>query len=101
MIDTGGTIVNAAKKVMEKGAKEVILCTTHAVFSKDAVKKLKDKSIKEIYVTDTIKIPSDKMLPNITVVSLAPYLAELIHTIYKGKPMGIIVNGKFDKAKVK
>jgi len=54
IIDSGGTIVNAAKALKAKGAKEVFVYITHGVLSGDAVKKIKNSVIKNLVITDTI-----------------------------------------------
>ena len=54
IIDSGGTIVNAAKALKDKGAKEVYVYITHAVLSGDAVNKIKKSQIKKLIITDTI-----------------------------------------------
>ena len=60
MIDTAGTICNAAQALIDKGALEVYGCATHAVFSDPAVERLKKSAFTEIVVTDTIQLPEDK-----------------------------------------
>ena len=101
IIDTAGTISNAATELKKNGAKEVFICATHAILSKDAAKKLSNKDIKEVIVTDSIKIPKEKSLPKIKVISLAPFISELINCIFEGAPMGIIVEKKFNEVKSK
>ena len=54
IIDSGGTIVNAAKALKERGAKEVYVYITHGVLSGDAVKRIKNSVIKNLVITDTI-----------------------------------------------
>lgn len=66
IIDTGGTIVSAAKVLFEKGAKEIYVAASHAVFSKNAIAKIKGAGIKNIVITDSIekKYPEDiEILP--------------------------------------
>ncbi len=99
MIDTGGTIANAAAELKKKGAKDVYICATHAIFSKDAIKKLDNKYIKEVLVTDTIKIPKSKQIPKIKVISMAPFISELINCIFQGNPMGIVVEEKYNSVR--
>jgi ribose-phosphate pyrophosphokinase len=99
IIDTGGTISNAASELKKKGAKDVYICATHAVFSKDAAEKLSNEDIKEVIITDTIQLPKEKKIPKIKTVSLAPFIAELINCIFEGEPMGVIVEGKYNKIK--
>ncbi|MFH1564866.1 MAG: ribose-phosphate pyrophosphokinase [bacterium] len=99
MIDTGGTIANAAAKLKKQGAKDVYICATHAIFSKDAIKKLDSKYVKEVLVTDTIKLPKSKQIPKIKVVSMAPFISELINCIFQGNPMGAVVEEKYNSVR--
>lgn len=87
MIDTGGTIVNAAKALIEKGAKEVYACCTHAVFSDPAAEILQDSPVKELIVTDSIHLPVEKQIPKLTLLSVAPLFAEAIRRIFEEIPV--------------
>ena len=82
IIDSGGTIVNAADALLKRGAKEVHVYATHGVFSGDAVKKLKSSKIKNLVITDSID-SSDKLkkVRNIEVLSISILLAEAIKRI--------------------
>ncbi len=82
IIDSGGTIVNAADALIKRGAKEVHVYATHGVFSGDAVKKIKNSSIKNLVITDSID-SSDKLkkVRNIEVLSISILLAEAIKRI--------------------
>ncbi len=84
MVDTGGSIVNAAKVLMEMGAKGVYVACTHPVLSGPAFERIEDSVIKELIVTDTIPLPEDKHCHKIKVLSVAPLFAEAIHRIYEG-----------------
>jgi len=82
LIDTGGTIVNAANALSNMGATEVYACCTHAVLSGNAAEKLTSSTIKEFVMLNTIPsdtYPSDS---NIKVLSVAPVFAEAIERIY-------------------
>ncbi len=82
IIDSGGTIVNAAKVLKEKGAKDVYVYATHAVLSGDAVEKLKKSSIKKLIITDSIDNSHKiKKIPKIEVLSIASMMAEAIKRI--------------------
>lgn len=83
IIDTAGTICEAAKAMMEKGAREVYCCCTHPVFSGPAVERLAAAPFKEIVVTNTIPLPDGKLLPNMTVLSIAPLVGEAILRIHE------------------
>ena len=82
IIDSGGTIVNAANALLKRGAKEVHVYATHGVFSGDAVKKIKNSKIKNLVITDSID-SSDKLkkVRNIEVLSISILLAEAIKRI--------------------
>lgn len=97
LIDTAGTITKAAEALLEKGAKEIYVCATHAIFSEPAIERLKNKAIKEIIVTNTIDIPKKKLIKKIKVISLAQLLAESIKRIHEGTPMGFLFEGLYNK----
>ena len=82
IIDSGGTIVNAADALIKRGAKEVHVYITHGVLSGEAVKKIKKSKIKKLVITDTIN-NSDKLKnsTNIEVLSISNLLAEAIKRI--------------------
>ena len=82
IIDSGGTIVNAADALVKRGAKEVHVYITHGVLSGEAVKKIKKSKIKKLVITDTIN-NSDKLKnsTNIEVLSISNLLAEAIKRI--------------------
>ena len=82
IIDSGGTIVNAAEALVKRGAKEVHVYITHGVLSGEAVKKIKKSKIKKLIITDTIN-NSDKLknTTNIEVLTISNLLAEAIKRI--------------------
>jgi ribose-phosphate pyrophosphokinase len=82
MIDTGGTIVAAAKALKENGAKRVIVAATHAVFSHPAVERLSDGSVDAVLVTNTLPITPDKEFSTLTVLSIAPLIAKAITAVF-------------------
>ena len=81
MIDTGGTIIQAAEAIKKDGAKDVYVCSTHPVFSRDARERLENSSLKEIIVTNTIPQKEDGC-KKIKVLSIAPLLGEAIKRIH-------------------
>jgi len=87
MIDTGGTIVNAAHALIEKGAVEVYACCSHAVFSPPAPEILQSSPLKEVVVTDSIHLPPEKVIPKLTALSVAPLFAEAIRRIFDERPV--------------
>ncbi len=82
LIDTGGTIVNAAQALLGHGAKEVYACCTHAVLSGNAVEKFKNSNIKELVTLNTIALPKEKKFKGLTLLSTAKIFAEAIEHIY-------------------
>lgn len=90
MIDTGGTIVNAAKALLDKGATAVYACGTHAVFSDPACEILQASPLKEVIVTDSIHLPAEKQIPKLTVLSVAPLFAEAIRRIFEELPVSML-----------
>lgn len=87
MIDTGGTIVNAAKALIEKGVTDVYACCSHAVFSEPAAEILQASPLKEVVITDSILLPREKRIPKLTQLSVAPLFAEAIRRIFEEKPV--------------
>ncbi|HEY9524297.1 MAG TPA: ribose-phosphate diphosphokinase, partial [Thermopolyspora sp.] len=82
MIDTGGTICKAADALYERGAVDVIVAVTHAVFSGPAVDRLKNSPISEVVVTNTLPIPEEKRFDKLTVLSIAPLIARAISAVF-------------------
>ncbi len=82
IIDSGGTIINAAHALLRRGAKEVHVYATHGVFSGDAVKNIRNSKIKNLVITDSID-SSDKFkkVRNIEILSISVLLAEAIKRI--------------------
>ena len=76
-------------KVLKKfGAKNIYAGCTHGVLSGPAIERIKDSEIKELVVTNTIPIPENKKLNNITELSIAPLFAETIKRINEERPIG-------------
>mgnify|MGYP005985701213 CR=1 FL=1 len=84
MIDTAGTITNAANALKERGAVEVDACCTHAVLSGPAIQRIQDSAITELLVLDTIELPEDKKIDKITSVSVDDLFANAIKCIHEG-----------------
>lgn len=91
MIDTAGTLCNAAEAIIEKGgAIDVTACATHAVLSGPAIDRIQKSPIKEVVLLDTVPIPEEKMLDKFTILPVAPVFAEAIERIYADKPVSPI-----------
>ncbi|MBE6065562.1 ribose-phosphate pyrophosphokinase [Clostridium cochlearium] len=83
MIDTAGTITNGANALVERGAKDVYACCTHAVLSGPAIERIDNSVIKELITLNTIDISKIKSSDKIKVLSVAPVFAEAIRRIYE------------------
>lgn len=82
MIDTGGTIDKAADLLFAQGASDVVVAATHGVLSDPATERLKNSRISEVVVTNTLPIPSDRHFDKLTVLSIAPLIAQAIHEVF-------------------
>jgi ribose-phosphate pyrophosphokinase len=83
MIDTGGTIVQAADALMADGAAGVIIAATHALLSGPAVDRLKNCTAVEVVVTNTLPLPDDRQFDKLTCLSIAPLLARAIREVFE------------------
>jgi ribose-phosphate pyrophosphokinase len=83
LIDTAGTIVNAACALMDAGADEVYACGTHGVLSGPAIKRIIDSPIKELILLNTIPLTEEKRIDKIVSISVADIFAEAIERIYQ------------------
>jgi ribose-phosphate pyrophosphokinase len=87
-VDTAGSLTEAVTIVKDHGAKDIYASFTHPLFSPPAVERLRTCGIKEMVTTNTVPIPSEKMLSNITVLSVAPLLGEVIRRVHLGISVG-------------
>jgi ribose-phosphate pyrophosphokinase len=83
MVDTAGTLIHTVQALKRKKAQRVLACATHAVLSGPAIDRLKHNTIEEIVLTNTVPIGPSKMLPNMTVLSVARLLAQAIRSIHE------------------
>lgn len=91
MIDTAGTVVSGARALIEKGVKEVYICATHGLFSRQAQELIEEAPIKEVVVTNTVpvKIKSSK----IKVLSVARLLAQAISNVHEDSSVSELFKG--------
>ncbi|HEU0051943.1 MAG TPA: ribose-phosphate pyrophosphokinase, partial [Longimicrobium sp.] len=78
MIDTAGTMAEAARALKDRGARDVYACATHALLSGPAVDRLSNAPFKEIVVTNTVPVPPEKRFPNLTVLTVADLVARAV-----------------------
>ncbi len=94
LMDTGGTMVKAAKLLTKRGASEIFVAVTHGVFSPPVMERINESPISKWLVTDTIKQPKEiENHPKVKIVSVAPLLAEAIKRIWQGRSIsdGLII----------
>ncbi|MET7981251.1 MULTISPECIES: ribose-phosphate diphosphokinase [unclassified Streptomyces] len=83
MIDTGGTICAAADALFAHGAEDVIVTATHGVLSGPAADRLKNSKVSEFIFTDTLPTPGELELDKITVLSIAPTIADAVREVFE------------------
>jgi ribose-phosphate pyrophosphokinase len=83
MIDTGGTISEAARVLRQSGARQVYACATHAIFSPPAIERLSSGVFEEVIVTNTIPIPEANRFPQLRMLSVAGILGETIWRVHE------------------
>lgn len=87
-IDTAGSMMETVKVLKQFGAKNIYAGCTHGILSGPAIERIKNSGIKEMVVTNTVPIPEEKRIDNLTVLSIAPLFAETIKRINEEKPLG-------------
>ena len=97
LIDTAGSMTEAAGILIKFGAKEVYAFATHGVLSGPAIERIKKSHLKELVITNTIEIPQEKMISKIKVLSVGPILAETIKRTHEGLPMGVVYEEMYKK----
>jgi ribose-phosphate pyrophosphokinase len=93
MIDTAGTIVSAANLLRDRGATEVWVAATHGVLSGPAVDRLKNAPIRQVVVTNTLPIPTEKHFDALRVLSIAPVIAEALDAVFEDSSVSEIFQG--------
>jgi len=97
MIDTAGTIAEAAKILVKQGAKGVYVFATHALLSGPAIERLEKAPIEEVILTNTMPIPDKKKISKLKIISVADLLAETIKRNNEGLPMGKVYKEMYKK----
>ena len=93
MIDTAGTIVGAAELLKERGARRVIACATHPIFSGPAAERLENSVIENVVVTSTLPIPPERRFSKLEVLSIAPILASALRAVFEDQSVSEIFQG--------
>ncbi len=85
IVDTAGTLTVGAQALSKRGVTAVYACATHALLSGPAVQRISGSAIQELVVTNTIPLPPEKKIDKITVLSVAPLLAEAIRRVHEDR----------------
>jgi ribose-phosphate pyrophosphokinase len=94
MIDTAGTICQAAELLKDRGAASVMAAATHGVFSEPAVERLGDSVLSKVIVTDTLPLPEHKRFDSLEVLSVAEVIADAIRAVFEESSVSQIFNGQ-------
>ncbi|HZE66615.1 MAG TPA: ribose-phosphate diphosphokinase [Sporichthyaceae bacterium] len=94
MIDTAGTISQAADALFEQGAAEVLVAATHPILSGPAVDRLKNSRISEVVVTNTLPIEEERRFDKLTVLSIAPLIARAIREVFDDGSVTSLFDGQ-------
>jgi ribose-phosphate pyrophosphokinase len=90
MIDTAGTISNAAGAIKKMGAAHVYACATHGVLSGEAIDRLEKSAIEELVLLNTIPIPKEKKIKKMEILNVAAIFAEAIESVYHSRSVSKI-----------
>jgi len=94
LVDTAGTLINAAEAAIERGATSVYTMATHPVLSDNALERIEKSSIKKLIVSDTIPLPDDYESTKIEVVSVANVFGEAIRRIHEERSISKLFDGQ-------
>jgi ribose-phosphate pyrophosphokinase len=92
LVDTAGSMQQAVQLVKKNGAKDVYVTFTHPVLSDPATERFRELPVTEIVTTDTIPIPPEKLLPNMTILTTSSLLGEVILRSHEGRSVGELFN---------
>jgi ribose-phosphate pyrophosphokinase len=93
-IDTAGTLIETVRALDREGVGEIYACATHGVLSDPAIDRIRDSSLREVVLTDTIPLTPAKRLRKITTLSVAPLIGEAIKRIHRGESVGALFSSE-------
>jgi len=97
MIDTAGTLCKAANVLKDMGARSVRACASHGILSGNALKNISESVLEEVIITDTVPHGEElEAYPKITVLSIAPLMAEVMNNVYNNASIGSIFQRRDD-----
>ena len=94
MVDTGGTVANAVALLLSRGATSVAVAASHGVFSGNALERLQACGLDELIVTNSIPIPPERRIPQLTVLSIGPIVALTIKAVFEDESVSEIFQGE-------
>jgi ribose-phosphate pyrophosphokinase len=93
-IDTAGTLLEVVRALQREGVEEIYACATHGILSEHAVDRIAESGLREVVLTDSIPLPPDKRLSQITTLSVAPLIGEAIRRIHRGESVGALFSSE-------
>jgi ribose-phosphate pyrophosphokinase len=93
-IDTASTLIEIVRALDREGVHEIYACATHGVLSDPAIERIRDSSLREVVLTDSIPLPPAKRLSKITTLSVAPLIGEAIKRIHRGESVGALFSSE-------
>ena len=87
---SGGTLIEVAHKLVERGARDIIAAVTHGVFSPGAMKKIDDGPIRTMLITDTVETQPEPFSDKVQIVSVAPLFGEAIRRIHNRESISVL-----------
>ena len=90
MIDTAGTLVNAASAAINKGAKSVTAFATHGVLSDPAIDRIGKSNIKKVIITDTISVPKHKLIDKLKIISVSNIFGQAVDRVHNGESVSAL-----------
>src|SRR5690349_11123790 len=93
-IDTAGTLVETYRALEREGVTEMYACATHGVLSDPAIDRIRDTTLREVVITDSVPHAAAKRVPQITVLSVAPLIGKAIKRIHRGESVGALFSSE-------
>ena len=94
MIDTAGTMVQGARALAERGAREIYTAATHGLFNGKAVPSIEESPISQVIVTNTVPIPDERQFSKLNCLSIAPIIASALHAVFEDTSVSEIFHGE-------
>jgi ribose-phosphate pyrophosphokinase len=93
-VDTGGTLIEITRALEREGVTEIYACATHGVLSDPAIDRIRESSLLEVVMTDTIPLPPSKRISKIKTIGIAGLIGEAIKRIHRGESVGALFSSE-------